>query len=68
MVWTHVAGWPGRGSVAEPLPVPGPGQGGRAAREVKEGTMGTDHGGDGGSALLDLLHAERSLLARGHQH
>lgn len=57
---------PGRGSVPKPLPVPGPGQGGRAAREVKEGTRGTDHGRDGGGTLLELLHAERSLLAGGH--
>lgn len=49
----------------EPLPVPEPDQGCRAAREVKEGTRGTDHGGDGGSTLL---HTERSLLARGDYH
>lgn len=65
VVWTHVAGW---GSVTEPLPVPGPGQGGRAARVVKEGTRETDHGGDGGSTLLELLHTELSLLARGDHH
>lgn len=68
VVWTHVAGWLGRGSVPEPFPVPGPGQRGRAAREVKEGTRGTDHGRDGGSTLLELLHTERSLLARGDHH